>query len=173
MLTPILVTESHEAALEHLKRKNAILEGSLARIQQSLTPSTNLVNDLSSMTPTTDRGPFDSTTHHLLCVHESLREEVDRVLAMVSELDAKASMMVMNECLRVKEEFAHANSAIGSLRMQLHWLTSARLQNQQTVAMVRGQSAGSPSPETAAGPSSSPIEPIRRLSDSSRQETKL
>ena len=130
-LTTILITESHEAALEHLKRRNAILEGSPASIQQKLTPSTNVIDKPPSTTPTTDGGPFDSTTHHFLCLHESLREGINGVSTMMSELDAQASMMVMNESLRVKEEFALANSAIGSLRMQLHWLTSAQLQNQQ------------------------------------------
>lgn len=181
-LAPFLKTQSerlqaHEAALKHLKRKNAILEDSFATIQETLSPSTNLVDGPSSITPTTDGGPFDSTAHHLLCLHESLRDELNRVSASVSELDAKASMMVMNESLRVKEEFAHANSAIGGLRMQLHWLTSARLQNQQRVAMVRGQDGSEPgfsTPEIAAGPSSTtPGQPIRRMSDSIRQETKL
>ena len=87
--------------------------------------------------------------------------------------------MVMNESLRAKEDMAHMNAAVGSLRVQLHWLMSARLQNQQRAAMVRTQSPGEGAgvrTETAEGGSSSALGmrgPVRRLSDSTRQETKL
>ena len=169
--------EAHEAALNHLRHKNSILETSFSTIQDTLNPPVNLVDASSSSATTADPGPFDSTAHHLLCLHESLREEVSRVSAAVSEVDAKASMMIMNESLRVKDDFAHTNAAIGGMRMQLHWLTSARLQNQQRAAMVRTQSSGeelgvSPSP-TASNSGEGSSMPIRRLSDSTRQETKL
>jgi len=124
-----------------------------------------------------DPGPFNSTSHHLLCLHESLREEVNRVSVTVSEIDARASMMVMSESLRAKEDFAYTNAAIGGMRAQLHWLVNARLQDQQRVAMVRAQTSGdglgSGSSSAAANVGESSAVPIRRLSDSARQETKL
>ncbi|KAL2039866.1 hypothetical protein N7G274_007267 [Stereocaulon virgatum] len=167
--------EAHEAALKLLRHKNSILETSFSTIQETLSPSANLIDAPSSSATASDTGPFDSTAHHLLCLHESLREEVSRVSAAVSEVDAKASMMVMNESLRIKEDLSHANAAIGSMRMQLHWLMSARLQNQQRVAMVRAQSSGEGLTSSAdAGSSSGSVElPVRRLSDSTRQDTKL
>ena len=179
-LVPFLRTqndriEAHEAALKHLRHKNSILETSFSSIQETLSPSANLVDAPVSSAASSDTGPFDSTAHHLLCLHESLREEVNRMSAAVSEVDAKASMMVMNESLRTKEELSHTNAAIGSMRMQLHWLMSARLQNQQRVAMVRAQGSGEDlgsSPD--AGGSGGSVElPVRRLSDSTRQDTKL
>ena len=187
-LTPFLKQQSellqaHETALKHLQHKNAILEASFQTIQETLSPVSNMVDPPSSSTPTTAGGPFDSTAHHLLSLHESLRDEVSRVSTTVSELDAKATMMVMNESLRIKDELSHANAAIGGIRHQLHWLVSGRLQNEQRMAMVRAQAAshGSP-PSTSAGSSSqgsgagsSPGVrlPVRSVSDSARQETKL
>ena len=181
-LTPFLKKQNdrlkaHETALNHLRHKNSVLETSFSTIQETLGPSMNLIDDSSTSEPASDPGPFDSTAHHLLCLHESLREEVTRVSAAVSEIDAKASMVVMNESLRVKEDFAHTNAAIGGIRMQLHWLMSARLQNQQRLALMRTQPSGE---DLQIGPSSTVANtgtrstlPVRRSSDSSRQETKL
>ena len=134
--------QAHDAALEHLNQKNLILEGSLTAIREALDPAANLVED-DAMALTTDGEPVDLTIHNLLCLHESLRDEVSRVSMAISELDAKSSMVVTNEQLRVKEEFAHANSAIGGLRMQLDWLTRTSLQTQQKMATAQGHSIGS------------------------------
>lgn len=169
--------ESHEAALKHLRHKNTILETSFSAIQETLGPAANLIDAQTSSVTASDAGPFDSTVHHLLCLHESLREEVNRVSSAVSEVDAKASMMVMNEGLRVKEDLSHTNAAIGSMRMQLHWLMSSRLQNQQRVAMVRaqssGESLGAGASSTQSGLSDGVALPVRRLSDPTRQDPKL
>ena len=59
--------------------------------------------------------------------------------ATVSELDDKASMMVMNQNLQTKKEYAHANSAVWELRMQLDWFRRARLRNQQKMTIVRAE----------------------------------
>jgi len=181
-LMPFLKTqnerlEAHETALKHLRHKNSILETSFSSIQDTLSPSINLIDTSLNEAKPSDTGPFDSTAHHLLCLHESLREEVSRVSAAVSEFDAKASMMVMNERLRAKEDLAHTDAAIGGMRMQLHWLMSARLQNQQRVATISTQSSGENlaicNPSASVGRSDGSTMPVRRLSDSTRQETKL
>lgn len=167
---------AHETALNHLRHKNSLLETSFSTIQDTLNvPSHLLETNPSLQTPSPeDNSPFDSTTHHLLCMHESLREEVGRVSATVSELDAKASMMVLNESLRTKEELAHTNAAIGGMRMDLHWLMSARLQNQQRGGMMsvgeRELGVGASGAGELAGALGSSA---RRLSDSTRQDTKL
>ena len=187
-LTPFLkqqskLLEAHETALKHLQHKNAILEASFQTIQETFSPTSNMVDPPSSSTPTTAGGPFDSTAHHLLSLHESLRDEVSRVSTTVYELDAKATMMIMNESLRIKDELSHANAAIGGMRHQLHWLVSGRLQNEQRMAMVRAQAAGHGSPpSTSAGSSTQGGGTgsgtggglsVRSVSDSARQETKL
>ncbi|KZF19344.1 hypothetical protein L228DRAFT_41840 [Xylona heveae TC161] len=97
-----------------------------------------------------DLPPFNSAIHHLLSLHESLRQEVDRVSAAVSELDARSSMMIMNESLRNKEDITHTNAALNSMRMQLHWLLSARLQMQSRMAAAAAAAANSPAGSTAA-----------------------
>lgn len=168
--------DAHEAALKSLRHRNAILETSFSNIQETLSPSTDLVDAPSSSASTSDAGPFDSTAHHLLCLQESLREEVSRVSAALSELDARMTMTVVNESMCVKEDISHMNAAIGGMRIQLHWLVNARLQNQQRVAMIRNQTGGALDASASSrpeGPSGGVELPIRRLSDSTRQETKL
>lgn len=135
-LTPFLQLQNdrlaaHEAALKHLRYKNSLLEISLHHLQRKL----NLSSDLFDR-PTGNRAflgtlrnpPFDSPAHHLLCLHESLRDEVGRVAAAVSELDARASVTIVNEGLRVKEELSYTNAAVEGMRMELNWLVSSRLQ---------------------------------------------
>ncbi|MCJ1252312.1 hypothetical protein MMC24_000117 [Lignoscripta atroalba] len=182
--------EDHEATLQHIRRKNSLLETSFANIQEVLGSSTSLDDPPpSSLSISTAPAPFDSTAAHLISLHESLREEVERVKAAVSELDAKASMMVMNESLRIKEDMAHMNAALSNTRMQVQWLMSSRLQNQQRAAMNRTQSSGEGGVSVLVGAASSSSaagtgsgtgtgtamlgQPVRRLSDSTRQETKL
>lgn len=162
------------AALDLLQRKNDIMEGSVSNMQVLLANAALPLADAANASSpnANDQAPFDSATHHLLSLHESLREELDRVASSVSEVDARASMMIMNENLRLKDDLAHTNAVIGSMRMQLQWLTSARLQTQTRSAPNPAPSASGSSPRT--GPSSPPngsLQPIRRLSDSER--TKL
>lgn len=195
-LTPFLELQNdrlsaHEAALKHLRHKNSLLETSLHSIQECLKAPTGLFEssaENNAQENDLDNPPFDSTAHHLLCLHESLREEVARVAAAVSELDARASMTVMNESLRVKEEMAHTNAAIGAMRMQLHWLLSARLQTnqqnqqqqqQQRVAVIRDQGQEGGASDGVGGTSglgggASELGPLtRQSSDTMRQDTKL
>jgi hypothetical protein len=120
--------------------------------------------------------PFDSSTHHLLSLHESLREEVGRVANELTSLEGRTNLLIFNENQRVKDEMLHTNAAINSMRMQLHWLMSARLQ--QTRASSSGgasaSAGGSGSASVPTGSSlGSSLGPLRRLSDSTRQDTKL
>ena len=165
---------AHEAALKRLRHRNSILETAFSRFQETLSPSADIVDAPSSSTSAFDAGPFDSTAHHLLCLQESLREEVSRLSAALSELDARTTMTVMNESLRVKDDILQMNAAIVGLRLQLH---RARVQNQQRVAVVKTQTGGvvdaSASSKPGQGPGADVDLPIRRLSDSTRQETKL
>lgn len=134
--------------------------------------------------------PFDSQIHHLLTLHDSLREEVSRITNALTELDGRTNMMIINESQRQKDEMLHTNAAINSMRMQLHWLMSATLSNRNTAgsstarAGASTSASGSPSSATRgvsasaslgsrAAPSATLHAPLRRLSDSSRQDTKL
>lgn len=112
--------DAHETELKQLRHKTSILETSFSSIQETLSSSANLIDAPPSSASPSDAGLFDSTAHHLLCLHESLREEVTRVSAAVSDLDAKASLAIMNERLRVREDLSQTNAAITSIRIQLH-----------------------------------------------------
>ncbi|KAI9851332.1 MAG: hypothetical protein M1838_003973 [Thelocarpon superellum] len=120
--------------------------------------------------------PFDSAIHHLLSSYESLRSDIDRLSTSMSDLDARHSMLQMNESLRIKEDFSHLNAVIGSMRVQLHWLMSTRLQGPQG-GHPRAGSAAAGSSSAAAGSSDSAYSllsaPGRKLSDTPRQDTKL
>lgn len=128
--------------------------------------------------------PFDSQVHHLLTLHDSLREEVSRITNAMTELEGRANMMVFNESTRVKEEMLRTNSAINSMRMQLHWLMSSHLHNRSnstgnSTARTSGGTSATPSGSNVTqgasarpGPSGT-VQPFRRLSDSTRQDTKL
>ena len=172
--------EAHASALKLLQQKNSILQTGLSSIQDALGPSTNLVDATPSSSTQPDPAPFDSTAAHLLSLHESLREEVERVSAALSELDGKASMMILNESLRIKDEMAYTNAVVGNMRTQLQWLVSSRLQTQQRMAMVRGATTGDgglgvgvAGSSAAGGAAAGPAQPVRRMSDSTRQDTKL
>ena len=184
--------EDQEATSATLRRKNVLLEESFAALQNLLAePATasseptsgNPPSQVPSQVPSqrspgsshiSEAAPFDSATHHMLSLHESLREELDRVSAAISEVDGRTSMTILNETMRIREDLTHVNAVISSMRMQLQWLTSARLQAQprgpagpSTVSAIgaRGQINSS----NDGGPS----QPVRRLSDSARQDTKL
>ena len=120
---------------------------------------------------------------HLLNLPESLREEVNRVPAPVSEIDAKAHMMITNQSVRLHSELAYKDAASGGLCHQVQWLVSGKMQNQHRMVMVRSQAASS---SLAAGSalgassegagivsSSNTRQPDRRTNNAMRQETKL
>lgn len=184
-LTPLLKLQNerlaaHETALSHLRLKNSLLETSFASIQETLNPTSCTIESSDSLfSASSDRaniknGPFESTNHHLLCLHDSLREEVDRVSAALSELDAKASLMVLNETLRTKEEFAHMNGVLGGMRVQLHWLMQTRLQKQAQKIVARATNfAGSSSAANSGGGGSGDTGNMLSESQHARQDTKL
>ncbi|EUC50214.1 hypothetical protein COCMIDRAFT_1172 [Bipolaris oryzae ATCC 44560] len=137
--------------------------------------------------PTTDgnaaQPPFDSQVHHLLTLHDSLREEVSRIANALTDLDGRTNMMIINESQRTKDEMLHVNAAISNMRMHLQWVVSATLQqrsnaagNSRTPGTTAATASGSnPTRATGTrpGPSIMSQGPFRRLSDTNRQDTKL
>lgn len=164
--------QQQEQALGILRRRTGILEDGLLDMQDILARSESSVHATASLAAAdhydpTSTGSADPVTHHLLSLHESLRTEVDRITTAISEVDGRSNMMIMNESLRMKEESAHQNAAIAALQMQVRYLLNSRLQTQRT------QTAPT-MPQVVAGSVTAAIgQPIRRLSDSSRQDVKL
>lgn len=102
-----------------------------------------------------------NSQQHLLALHESLRASFATLQADVSslsnnlaEVDARTSMHIMNETLRIKEDLAHTNAALFSTKAQVHWLLNRERAGQQLG--VRGRAPGPPSSSSVAGPSSQP-----------------
>lgn len=210
--------ERHEARMEPLSRKIGILEDGFANINNMLYPanaddaSFPVADHLGPNEATADfrlppasfthgtagadhnpnQPPFDSQVHHLLTLHENLREEVTRIAQMLTEVEGRTNMMIINESQRNKDEMLHTNAAINNMRMQLHWLMSATLHQRTSSASASssrpsastsqgttgpgatGRSATQgPTGSARPGPSATLNAPYRRLSDSNRQDTKL
>lgn len=77
--------------------------------------------------------PNSRSTRHLLSLHEGLRGQVDGLANQVSGLDqslatidARQSMTLMNETLRIREDLAHLNAGLITLRSQMNWLLNHR-----------------------------------------------
>ena len=121
----------HAMALKNLQRKTSLHDAFLDTVKDTLAkfPPGDLGAQAfpsHSMDPT--QAQFDSPSSHLLSLHETLREEVERVSAAVSNLDAKTDTAFLNSSLRGKEEAAHRDAIIAQLRVQVQWLVSSRLQ---------------------------------------------
>lgn len=168
--------ESQEIALDLLKAKHYSLETVLSSITETLETcdTRQQGTEVETFGPVSQTPePYDATTHHLLCGHESLRRDVERMSMEMSNLDAKARLMILNESLHTKDELSRANAAISSIRMQLNWLTSA---NHQRGFPTRSHRApGSAEASVAATDPHRPpgLQTPRRLSDDPRQEPKL
>lgn len=196
--------DSLDMTIRQLRQRNEILEDGIANIRSTLVESAQLTpeNRTARQTPNgneshprpenveadqDDRSSnLSSTTTmtYLLSLHESLREEVSRLSHGITDLDARASMAILNESMRIKEDMAHTSAAINTIRMQIHWLLNPRLQQSHRFASAAASSSTGPGQGagTAAGPSSGPAArfgydaegiPPRRLSDSGREGTKL
>lgn len=208
--------EQQAAAQKQLERKVCLLESSFAAMQTLLDdthaaaapPAGPLDLPHPTLSPAQQppeasapahagadqAAPFDTPTHHLLSLHESLRDEFTALKTALADLDARTSVLVFNEGLRAKEETAHTNAAINSMRAQLHWLMSARLQQAQAqrarVAAPSSSSGGAGPSSGASGEGAGQVGgggggggsggmdslgpgPVRRLSDEKRGDTKL
>ncbi|KAK2794316.1 hypothetical protein FQN52_008674 [Onygenales sp. PD_12] len=134
---------------------------------------------------TTNIPPSNATTY-LLSIHESLREEVSQLSNAISVVDARATTTIMNEGHRLREDMAHITAGVNTIRMQVHWLMNPRLH--QNRGPANGSATGNPSASDSArnlgmgGPSAGqsghsssppPLSRGRRLSDGSREGTKL
>ena len=94
----------------------------------------------------TQPGESDSATsqRHLLALHESLRtnvttleREINAMSRGIADMDARTSMMVMNDNLRIKEDLALVNAALFSTRRQVQWL----LDRERSQIGLRGRAA--------------------------------
>ncbi|KAL8672646.1 MAG: hypothetical protein Q9168_002887 [Polycauliona sp. 1 TL-2023] len=168
--------KTQETALDLLKAKQYSLETVLSDVTKTLETchTRQPGNELDTLGPRTHTPePCDATTHHLLCGHETLRRDVERMSMEMSNLDAQTRMMILNESLHTKDELSRANAAISSIRMQLNWLSNSE---NQRGPPIRFHGASASAGVTVAGTDSrrpQSLQTQRRLSDEARQEPKL
>lgn len=84
----------------------------------------------------------------------NVEAHVNGVQSQVNELDARSSMALMNETLRIREELAHINGQMYSTRAQVQWLLNRERIVGQREAM-RGRAAVGNASTTAANNASS------------------
>lgn len=187
--------DSLELTIRHLQQRNEIFEDGISNIRSTLVDSSSSPRSrnrsATASASVSGSGPAsgpDETNpnaiNYLLSVHESLRTEVGQLSHAITDLDARASMSIMNESLRIKEDMAHTNAALNSIRMQVQWLINPRLHQHQVqrtsndgngTGTGTGTRTGSGSESATASNSAAVASGLRprRLSDSAREGTKL
>ncbi|GAB7362317.1 hypothetical protein MBLNU230_g2333t1 [Neophaeotheca triangularis] len=106
-------------------------------------PSHPSVFPFPPMNPEThhEESPYSSPHHHLLHLHESLRDEVARITSTLSDLEGRNSMERLNDNLRIRDEMAYLGARVEGLGRQVQWLTSAQLMRRQQ-GSGRGEGGG-------------------------------
>ncbi|KAI9803382.1 MAG: hypothetical protein M1833_000901 [Piccolia ochrophora] len=145
MLAPTIAQQSN--AIQTLTAENRTLKSRIASLtlppfDEDLPYPAPLSNTSSPSSSSAAHPTTDPTTHHLLTTYDSLRADIDRLSSSLSELDARTSMMLLNESLRAKEDVAHLNAVLGAMRVQLHWLMTTRLQQDRARAGGAGGGGG-------------------------------
>ncbi|OAL40405.1 hypothetical protein AYO20_00141 [Fonsecaea nubica] len=124
---------------------------------------------LRALTPSPDpeASSISQTQQHLLALHESLRgtvsnleQDISAMSNALADLDARSSMQIMNETLRIKEELAHTNAALFSTRSQVQWLLNRERvgQQQQQAGLTRGRApSAQPHPANTASSARSSV----------------
>lgn len=153
---------------------------------------------LRALTPSPSPEQAHQVQQHLLALHESLRgnvatleHDLSHIANSMADLDARTSMQLMNENLRMKEDIAHTNAALFSTRAQVQWLLNReRIGNMRgrtaaaaitTAPITPAMEASSSSGSAVAGPSSAgnsaantpSLRPVRRPSGGSQERVKL
>ena len=105
------------------------------------------ISTSSSPVSSTTPAPESSAQHrHLLALHENLRATVTdlstnltQLTRTVEEVDARNSMLTMNETLRLKEELSIMNNGMFNTRAQVQWLLTRERTAGQQAAGIRGR----------------------------------
>lgn len=138
-----------------------------SQAQSNSVPAATSDRSISSASSSSNtRAPVtESAEHqHLLALHANLRKIVEQLdmnfiqlSRRVGEVDARNSMLTMNEIVRLKEELTVTNNGLFSTRAQVQWLLSRERTGQRPG--IRGtdppppasQSRTPPPDETTAG----------------------
>lgn len=156
----------HDRVLPYVSRSDhsPAETSDIEEIERDHIPSALSQRDLlRAFTPSPDQDSLSisQTQQHLLALHESLRGNVSNIendisalSNTISDLDARTSMQIMNETLRIKEDLAHTNAALFSTRAQVQWLLNRERVGQQQQAMgMRGRAPSTHPPASNQAPS--------------------
>ncbi|KAK5094327.1 hypothetical protein LTR70_004220 [Exophiala xenobiotica] len=98
---------------------------------------------LSTDTPTPTATQTTSYTTAYNSLHprlSTLESQTSTLQSHLTDLDARSSMALMNETLRIREELAHINGAMYSTRAQVQWLLNReRIMGQREAMGQRGR----------------------------------
>jgi hypothetical protein len=103
--------------------------------------------------------PYTSPFHHLLSMHEALREEVNRTSTALADLDGRHSVQILNENIRMRDEVAFVGAQVAALQRQVTWLTSDRLQRLQQQQHQHFASFNQPQPQLNRSTSAGDVAP--------------
>ena len=125
-------------------------------------------NTLQLPTGPEQQGSLDTTSQqHLLALHESLRTsfanlqvDVRDLSSNLADVDARISMHIMNETLRIKEDLAHTNAALFATRSQVQWLLNQARVGQQIA--VRGRAPAPPAASSSSQATAATAAPMAR-----------
>lgn len=94
-----------------------------------------------SHTPTPTQTTSYTTAYNSLHPRLSaLESQTSTLESHLTDLDARSSMALMNETLRIREELAHINGAMYSTRAQVQWLLNReRIMGQREAMSQRGR----------------------------------
>jgi hypothetical protein len=126
-------------------------------------PSPSHGHDFSIDMPITNsplsNAPYTSPFHHLLSMHEALREEVTRTSTALADLDGRHSVQILNENIRMRDEVAFVGAQVAALQRQVTWLTSDRLQRLQHQQHQHFANFNSPQPQLNRSTSAGDVAP--------------
>jgi TNF receptor-associated factor 5 len=131
--------------------------------------------DLSTLSSSPlESAPYDSRDQYLLSLLESQEAKVDQLLAGMTDLEAKQTMLLFNETIPIKETIAELRSQLGVQGMHLRWLMNFRLAERRPPTGSSGATSGSNGGNRPAPGTGPTVGPMRRLSDTTRENiTKL
>ena len=125
-----------------------------------------VISDVQSHSLSPRSESLDSPHEYLLSLVESQENKVNQLLAGVTELEARQTVMVLNETMPLKDQIAELRSNQGVLGMHVRWLLNIRNRENQ----MRGGNNMNGGSGNSGGPRGDGSMP-RRLSDSTREAT--
>jgi zinc finger of C3HC4-type, RING/TRAF-type zinc finger len=192
-------TQNYEKSYHHERATGIPLHA--ASISNSMGSSYYSIPSTSSSSDPPVVAAESAEHRHLLALHENLRNTVvelginltqnfTQLTRNIEEVDARNSMMTMNETLRLKEELALINNGLYSTRTQVQWLLNRERSGQQPAIRGRAMASAVGHPQTPTadesatganpngattppGLSGLAVRPTRRTSGGSQERVKL